>query len=96
MKEKSHIHGVIAAVIILLIGILAVGLFFAFWGKGQEPNSGGGDLTFQNISNYNISYGDKAPTDTSRLWLKCAPPKKIELSDTISGTVTNEKIETLD
>jgi N-acetylneuraminic acid mutarotase len=62
----------------------------------EPPESYDGEIfsepgTVSEVMGLNIAYGDTAPEDTSKLWVKCDEPKAIEItSDIIVG---NEEIE---
>lgn len=53
-----------------------------------ESSGGGG-------AELNIAYGDTAPEDTSKLWVKTAEPSAVKVSGAISQTGSGETIETL-
>lgn len=52
-------------------------------GTVNVPTSGGGGAEL------NIAYGDTAPTDTSKLWIKSAKPANIEFAYLASGAPLN-------
>lgn len=97
MKDKNYIRGITIIIIILLVAIFVFGLLFALSKKNKNTDEPNTDVwTYQDLSKYNIAYGEEAPKDSTKLWVKSDKPKKIEVSDTIRKTVTKEKIETLD
>lgn len=97
MEEKNYIRCITIVIIILLVAILVFGILFALSKRNKNNDGSNTDVwTKQDLTKYNIAYGNEAPTDKTKLWVKCDKPKKIEVSDTINKTITNESIETLD
>jgi hypothetical protein len=45
---------------------------------GNQPEPGGGAVAF------NIAYGDTAPADTSKLWVKTSAPTTVEIADRVA------------
>ena len=54
-----------------------------------EPESGGGD---GGSAEFNIAYGDTAPTDTSKLWVKANEPEAVKVTSNL--VVGNEELIT--
>ena len=53
-----------------------------------EPESGGGD---GGSAEFNIAYGDTAPTDTSKLWVKVNEPEAVSITSSI--VTASEELE---
>lgn len=51
--------------------------------------------TSSNMS-LNIAYGNTAPSDTTKLWLKCDEPESVEVKHTLSGSTINSITEVCD